>query len=506
MSSSDSAGSSPRVPLPGLCAATALALCIQGYHLGVDDAAIYVPAIKKAADPKLYPFGAEFFQSHAHLSFFPDLVGGFAHLSRVPVDWAIFAWHVAGIFLMLLAGWQLLGVCFKRRRAKWSGVILLAVLLGVPVAGTALFIADPYVTARTLSTPATLFAIAAFAEGRHRQAYAWLAATALVHLQMSVYCGCFLVCFALTRQRASVTVREEAPLAKAACYAALPFFFALEPAHGPAREALLSRTYFFVSKWAWYEWFGVFAPLAILWWLSTAPVRGTRSAFQQLSHSLVPFGLTFAVAAVALNASPRLENYTRLQPMRALHLLYVVFFLMLGGLIGEYLLQKGRWRWPAVFGPLAAGMCLLQLVAYPASAHIEWPGARQQNAWTAAFLWIRSATPKDAVFALDPSYMTAAGEDMHGFRAVAERSVLADAVKDSGAVSLFPDLAERWKSQVDAVTDWRCLRRSELDAVAARYPVTWIVVAGNEPPGLTCPYRNGTVSVCRIEPLLRSER
>jgi hypothetical protein len=186
--------------------------------------------------------------------------------------------------------------------------------------------------------------------------------------------------------------------------------------------------------------------------------------------------------------------------MRALHLLYVVFFLMLGGLIGEYLLQKSRWRWPAIFGPLAAGMCLLQLVAYPASAHIEWPGARQQNAWTAAFLWIRSATPKDAVFALDPSYMTAAGEDMHGFRAVAERSMLADAVKDSGAVSLFPDLAERWKSQVDAVTDWRCLRRSELDAVAARYPVTWIVVAGNGPPGLTCPYRNGTVSVCRIEP------
>ena len=39
-----------------------------------------------------------------------------------------------------------------------------------------------------------------------------------------------------------------------------------------------------------------------------------------------------------LTIPARLENYTRLQPMRSFHLIYVVFFLLLGGLIGEFVL------------------------------------------------------------------------------------------------------------------------------------------------------------------------
>jgi len=66
----------------------------------------------------------------------------------------------------------------------------------------------------------------------------------------------------------------------------------------------------------------------------------------------------------------------------------------------------------------------------------------------------RGHTPKSAVFGIDPDYMLLPGEDQHGFRAVAERSVLADEVKDSGAVSLFPQLASHWKDQVRAESGW----------------------------------------------------
>ncbi len=52
-----------RTPVIGLLLITVLAVCVQGYHLGADDAAIYVPGIKKVADPGLYSFGNEFFQS-----------------------------------------------------------------------------------------------------------------------------------------------------------------------------------------------------------------------------------------------------------------------------------------------------------------------------------------------------------------------------------------------------------------------------------------------------------
>ena len=64
-----------------LLVVTAVAVLVHGYHLGADDAAIYVPAIKNVADPSLYPFGSEFFMSHAHLSLFSDIVGDSASLT-----------------------------------------------------------------------------------------------------------------------------------------------------------------------------------------------------------------------------------------------------------------------------------------------------------------------------------------------------------------------------------------------------------------------------------------
>jgi len=41
------------------------ALLVHGYHPGAEDAEIYLPGIKKNLNPALYPFGAEFFLSHA---------------------------------------------------------------------------------------------------------------------------------------------------------------------------------------------------------------------------------------------------------------------------------------------------------------------------------------------------------------------------------------------------------------------------------------------------------
>ena len=483
-------------PVPGLLLITFLAVWIHGYHLGVDDAAIYIPGIKKVADPNLYPFGAEFFQTHARLSFFPNLVGGFARLTHLPIDAAIFAWYVTGIFLLLLASWQLLGACFENRSARWSGVLLLAATFSVPVAGTALVIADPYVTARTLSTPVSMFAVASFFLGKRRQAVFWLAITALLHFQMCAYAAGFLLIVVAIRKAASPG--KTGPALSFTGLSALPFLFRLEPARGPAREALLSRTYFFLSNWAWYEWMGVFAPLALLWWFYRRRFRGTRPAFSELSRGLVVFGLTATAIAALPSAFRPLENYARLQPMRSFHLVYIVLFLLLGGLVGEYALRAKAWRWCGLFVPLAAGMACLPSLSYPASPRVEWPGADCPNPWTRAFFWIRQNTPRDAVFALDPRYLLLPGEDTHGFRALAERSVLADADKDSGAVSLFPQLADRWKSEVDARRNWANFQLADFKTLARRYPISWIVQRRPATAGLACPYQNEALEVCQI--------
>jgi hypothetical protein len=468
-----------------------LSVAVHGYHLGTDDGAIYAPAIKKAADPSIYPLNEPFFASHAPISLCPNLVGGSARLSGIPADWIIFIWHLLGIFLLLEAAWLLARTLFESDEARWGAVALLAGLMTVPVAGTALVIMDPYLTARSLSTPAALMAVACWVANRRKAAIAWLVLTALVHPQMAAYAVVFFAILSMSRGAA---ITNKATLAGAV---ALPVQFDFRPATGAAREALLSRTYFFVFRWEWYEWIGVAVPLAVLWVFSSRRLRGTNSPFASLARALLIFGALFTAAGIIVSSSPHLENFTRLQPMRAFHLLYAIFFAMLGGLLGEHALRRVAWRWAALVVPLAAGMWMLGQATYPDSAHVELPGAKPANAWSEAFLWIRGNTPKQAVFALDPDYMKKPGEDLHGFRAVAERSALADRVKDSGAVSLFPGLAEEWQREVRATEGWEHFGKADLERLAKDYGVSWIV-RSKPVTGLDCPFSNSAAAVCRL--------
>ncbi len=156
-------------------------------------------------------------------------------------------------------------------------------------------------------------------------------------------------------------------------------------------------------------------------------------------------------------------------------------------------------KWVLCFGALSAGMFALDAATYPASPHIEWPGVRYRSEWLSTFLWIRDHTPKDALFALDAEYLLKSGVDLHGFRAIAERSMLADQEKDSGAASVFPELAERWKDQSAAQSDWTHVSTHRLQNLRARYGVSWVVLEKFTPmSGLVCPYSNGDLRVCRI--------
>src|SRR5262249_17876280 len=98
----------------------------------------------------------------------------------------------------------------------------------------------------------------------------------------------------------------------------------------------------------------------------------------------------------------------------------------------------------------------------------------------------------------DPNHMNLPGEDEHGFRAIAERSMLADAVKDSGAATMFPALAGEWEEQVDAQKGWKDFRVPDFLRLKQLYGVNWIVKAAAV-TGLVCPYNNGSLAVCRLD-------
>lgn len=476
-----------------LALAALSALVIHGYHLGTDDAEIYQPAIKKAANADLFPFGDEFFMHHAHLSLFPKLIGWSSSLMHVPVDTSFFLWYVASLFFLFLAARKMLCLCFEQESARWGGIALLACALTVPATGTALILVDPYLTARSLSTPAILFALASFAQNRPRHCAAWLLGTALVHPQMAVYAILCVGCMGALRYQ-----RRVSPVPVFALLSGLPMLVDFTPAHGVYREILHSRAYFLVSNWQWYEWLGVIAPLLLLFFLSRSRLRGTSPALGWLSRGMVLLGLLSTAAAMVLASSPRFAYLVRLQPMRSFHLIYILFFMFLGALAGQYVLKSFVWRWAGLL-LLGAAMCLAQVQEYPSSPHIEWPGAAYQSGWLQAFLWIRHNTPEQDIFAVDPNYMQLPGVDLHGFRALAERSVLADNAKDSGAVAVFPELADNWKAQTAALTDWKHFTIKDFRILNARYAVKWLVLQRSiSAEGLVCPYQNEAVRVCQI--------
>jgi hypothetical protein len=184
--------------------------------------------------------------------------------------------------------------------------------------------------------------------------------------------------------------------------------------------------------------------------------------------------------------------------MRSLYLLYILLILFSGGLLAEYVLRDRVWRWLALFVPLSAGMFVAQRALFPASAHMEWPGAAPRNPWVQAFVWIRQNTPRDAIFALDPAFMHVPGEDENGFRDIAQRSRLADEVKDSGVVTMFPPLADEWLQQVQAQKGWRGLQLPDFQRLQAEYGVSWVVLQPPGVSGLECPYQNDVVLVCKL--------
>jgi hypothetical protein len=218
---------------------------------------------------------------------------------------------------------------------------------------------------------------------------------------------------------------------------------------------------------------------------------------------MVPFVLLASAAAIGLGSSLRLEALARLQPLRCMALCYMVLVVAGGGLLGEYILQGHVWRWLTLFIPLGFGMYFAQLQVFPASQHIELPGAEPRNQWAQAFEWIRENTPQDALFALDPQHMRLAGEDENGFRARSERSMLADLEKDKGAASMFPPLSVKWAEQVADQKNWKQFGKDDFERLRQKYGVTWVVVEqakapASDPPGLECPYENSAVLVCRI--------
>jgi hypothetical protein len=484
----------------GLILLTVAAFLVHGYHPYAEDSEIYLPGVLKLLNPRLFPSNAEFFGEHAGHTLYPNLIAFSVRATHLPLPWAALLWHVSSIFLLLVATWRLGSALFAPeaigdQRAQWGAVALMAALLTLPLAGTALYILDQYLNPRNLAAFATLFALAELLDRNYVRAALWLAFAAVMHPFMAGFGVLFCLWLILLD-------RVRLPLFGFA--AALPFGITFAPPPAAYHEVALLQTSHFVLRWHWYEWLGVLAPALLFWGFRRWASRRGLKNLALVSKAMVPFILVASAAAIGLGLSPRFEALARLQPLRSMALCYAVLVVAGGGYLGQHVLKRHLWRWLALFVPLGCGMFFAQRQVFPASQHIEWPSEEPRNRWAQAFDWIRQNTPVDALFALNPAHMELPGEDENGFRARAERGMLADLVKDRGAASMFPPLAVPWAEQIADQNNWKHLGKDDFERLRQKYGVSWVVIeqpgpGENGPTGLPCPYENLAVRVCRVD-------
>ena len=477
-----------------LAVLAACGLLIAGYHPGAEDDGVYLSAIKRDLHPSLFPHDSDFFTVQLQATIFDKVVAASIRLTHLPAAWVIFAWHYLAIYFVLLGSWRLSRRCFPEAYAQWSSTALVAVLLTLPVAGSALYIVDQNLHPRALATAAILAAIVATLDRKLAQSIALLILAALFHPIMATFGISFCIFLGWREPLTGRKLAEPKPL----IVALAPLGWIFEPTSPAWRIAANTRDYYFLGRWEWYDWLGVLAPLAILAWFRKIGQRDHASTLAYVSTRLALFGVFQMIVAILLMWPEELERIRPLQPMRYLHLLFLILTILGGGLLGQKFLRAHWLRWAVIFVPLAGGMLYAQRATYPSSAHLEWPGSTPKNPWLQAFAWVRENTPPDAYFAAGPDYMRRPGNDYHSFRALAERSALADLAKDSAVATQVPRLSTRWLEEVEAQRGWEHFTAEDFARLKARFGVDWVLVDCPGVAGLDCPYQHAGMLVCHL--------
>ncbi|MGA3345794.1 MAG: hypothetical protein ABSC76_13085 [Terracidiphilus sp.] len=477
-----------------------LGLAVMGYHPGFEDDGIYLTAVKSDLNPALYPHDAVFFRTQMQATIFDKSVAGFIHWTGIPVAYSELLWQFGSIALIVFGCWSIARKLFPEARAQWAGVALVTAMFTLPVAGTALYLVDQHLHPRALATGIVLLAVSRILAGKGWQALPLLLLAFLLHPIMAALGISFCFFLTLTKEeRINAWLRSRRrPGPGSFAVALVPLRWVFSPTTPTWRAAIDARNYLLLYRWAWYEWLGAIAPLllfGLLWHWSRK--RG-ESLLARFALAVLLYGVFQMAVSMIILGTPALIRLTPLQPMRFLHLIY--FFLMLVGgcLVGKYLLKASVWRWALFLVAINAGMFAAQQPLFASTEHLELPGRSSANPWLQAFAWIRQNTPLDAYFAVGPYYMPAPGEDYHCFRPLAERSLLADNIKDGSVVTQIPDLGEVWARQVQAQRGWAHFQLADFEHLKAEFGVDWVLVSYPPPAGLACQWHNDTLSVCRI--------
>jgi hypothetical protein len=474
---------------------TCIAIAVMGYHPGFEDDAVYLSAIKSDLNPALYPHDSEFFRLQLQATVFDKSVAAFIRTTGISVAIAELLIQAGAILLIIGTCWAIARRFFAEDHARWAGVALAAAMLTLPVAGAAINLADQHLHPRNIATGFILAAVSRILSDRRWQAVPLLILAFLFHPLMAAFgiSFCFFLALSMSDRLFTAPHFAGRPLV-----AAVPLGWVFTLPTPEWRRALGTRTYYFLFKWTWYEWLGALGPLVLFWLLWRFASKRGNTMLARFSMAVVCYGVFQQAVAIIINAIPALARLIPLQPMRFLHLVYFFLTLVAGCLAGKYILKAKVWRWALFLLVINVGMFASQRALVSSTEHLELPGRQSANPWLQAFAWTRLNTPTGAYFAVDPYYLAAPGEDYHSFRALAERSQLADAVKDPAVVTQVPVLGFEWNRQVSPLAGWASFQLADFERLKAEFGVDWALVSYPEPAGLRCPWHNEKLSICQI--------
>ena len=479
------------IPPAVLWAAGALAFFILatansgGYRYGASDQAFYIPAIRKAMDPSLFPHDSLLLNAQGHVILWDGLVAGMTAATGLPLPWVFFLLYSAGL-VALYAG----GVLLARAvgLSTLGTIALLAMMtLRHRIAKTGVNTLEGYLHPRMIAFAFGVLATAAFVRRRPAWACVSLVAAAVVHPTTAVW-------FAMLIGAAAFVAwpRWRAPLGALAIAGAAATVWAIAAGPLAARavvmdaawlSAIASKDYLFPHEWPAYAWISNLLPAGIaalaLWRARnlSPELRGLLAGALALTAfflATLPFvTMRYALAVqmqiprvfwlvelVALLMIARAASARSLLLARAVAIFFVVVSFARGGavLFGD---KEGR------------------LVA------IDLPSGD----WMDAMAWLRSRPDRAHVLA-DPEH---AWRYESSVRVAAERDVFHEDVKDAAIAMYDRDVALRVVERRALTSDFPLRPVAELQSLARTYGLDYLV--SDERYDLPVVYENATFRI-----------
>ncbi|MCL4813693.1 MAG: hypothetical protein KJ061_14460 [Vicinamibacteraceae bacterium] len=487
-----------------------------GYRFGVSDQAFYIPAIRRALTPGLFPRDAALVDAQSRLLAADQLMAWTAAATGLDLP-ALFALGYLLTVVLFAGGTWLVATALYRTR--WAGVALLGALaFRHRITGTGVNTFEGYFHPRTLTFAIGLVAIGAVLRQRWLLAGALVGTGFLVHpttaLWFALWVGTAVFVSVPRLRRPALTLAAGGAGVAVWMVVSGPLAGSLTTMDAEWMAALASKDYLFPSDWSLETWaVNALAPVV----LGALFLVRRRAGLVTREEAAVVAGcgalfLLFLVVLPLIEA--RVALAVQLQVSRVL---WPVEFLATAYLVWALCEWAPRGRsargGPEVAKnentpdpvssfrrPAAVAIALLIAAGVRGYHVLEVEHNRPlvsrelpDTAWLETGEWAESHTPLDAHFLMDQGHAWRYGVS---FRVAGERDVLLEHVKDSAMGLYSRAVALRVLERDRAIGDFSRLTPERVVQLAERYDLDYLVADRTFP--FPVAFRSGTFRVYSI--------